>query len=331
MRILVTGGAGYVGSHVVQALLEAGHEPVVYDNLSTGHAEAVKDSELIVGDVADQDKLQGTLSRLSFDGCVHLAAVSLVGESVRFPARYFENNVVGGLALFDSLVRTEVPWVVLSSTAAVYGEPEVVPLPEDHIKRPTNPYGESKLMLEQILGWYEKAYGIRHAALRYFNAAGAHPGGHIGEDHTPETHLIPLVLQAALGQRQHVAVFGTDYPTPDGTAVRDYIHVVDLANAHLAAMDVLHSGGPTRAYNLGSERGYSVFEIIDMARQVAACEIPTSIEGRRPGDPAVLVASSGLAQRELHWSPQKDLRAMIETAWQWHSRHPMGYRERVWA
>lgn len=331
MRILVTGGAGYVGSHVVQTLLEAGHEPIVYDNLSTGHADSVRDAAMVVGDVADRDRLVNTLKRYPCDGCINLAAVSLVGESMRDPARYFRTNVAGSLVLFDSLVAVGVPWLVLSSTAAVYGEPESVPIPEDHPKRPTNPYGESKWMLETILGRYEQAYGFRHVSLRYFNAAGAHPGGEIGEDHTPETHLIPLVLQAALGQRAKVSIFGTDYATSDGTAIRDYVHVCDLASAHLAAMQQLCTGGRSGSYNLGSQRGYSVLDIIQMARQVTGLDIPVSFEARRAGDPAKLVASSAMAQMELGWTPLLDLRAIIETAWEWHSKHPSGYRERVTA
>lgn len=325
MRILVTGGAGYVGSHVVQALLEAGHEPIVYDNLSTGHAEAVQEAELVVGDVADQDRLGQVLKRSNFDGCVHLAAWSQVGESMRDPSKYFANNVTGGLSLFDSLVQNAVPWVVLSSTAAVYGEPKSVPISEDHPPRPTSPYGESKLSLEKILGWYEEAYGLRYTALRYFNAAGAHPSGRIGEDHKPETHLIPLVLQAALGQRDQVSVFGMDYPTPDGTAVRDYIHVCDLASAHLASMERLHVGELGSVVNLGNERGFSVLEVIEKAQEVTGKNISVSYEGRRAGDPAVLVASSRSASAALGWSPKHDLTSIVASAWQWHEEHRFGY------
>jgi UDP-glucose 4-epimerase len=329
MRVLVAGGAGYIGSHVVKALLESGHEPVVYDNLSTGHAQAVPDAELIVGDVSDRESLLRLLRRCSFDGCIHLAASSLVGESMQAPSRYFHNNVGGGLVLFDALIAADVPWVVLSSTAAVYGEPEAVPITEDHPTRPTNPYGESKLMLERILGWYEKAYGLRYTALRYFNAAGAHPDGSIGEDHSPETHLLPLVLQVALGQRDTIAVFGTDYPTPDGTAVRDYVHVCDLADAHLRAMERLHRGETSRIFNLGSQRGYSVLEVIEAARRVTGRSIPVSLQERRAGDPAVLVASAERARIELGWTPQYDLEGIVSGAWRWHESHPAGYRERV--
>lgn len=325
MRVLVTGGAGYIGSHVVRALLEAGHHPVVYDNLSTGHEAAVPDAELVVGDVADRDSLLSLLKRTPFDGCVHLAAKSLVGESMSDPARYFHNNVGGGLVLFDSLAAADVPWVVISSTAAVYGEPEMVPMTEDHPTQPTSPYGESKLMLERILRWYEQAYGLRHTALRYFNAAGAHVDGDIGEDHTPETHLLPLVLQAALGQRDAIAVFGTDYPTPDGTAVRDYIHVCDLADAHLRAMVRLHGGGASRAFNLGNQCGYSVLEVIETARRVTGRTILVSLQGRRSGDPAVLVASTQQARAELGWTPQYGLVEIVSSAWGWHHLNPSGF------
>lgn len=329
MRVLVTGGAGYIGSHVVRALLEAGHEPVVYDNLSTGHAAAVKGCELVQGDVRDRHRLGEALRKYRFDGAVHLAAVSLVGVSMREPAQYFDNNVTGGLSLFDSLIAADVPWLVLSSTAAVYGDPETVPIPESHRTLPTNPYGESKLALERILGWYEKAYGFRSIALRYFNAAGAHPQGDIGEDHNPETHLIPLVLQAALGKREFIEVFGTDYPTSDGTAIRDYVHVVDLADAHLRAMERLANGAAGGVYNLGSQHGYSVLEIIDTARRVTGRPIEVRYGPRRPGDPPVLVAEAAQALADLGWQPQWTLEGIVKTAWRWHGAHLPQERERV--
>jgi len=327
LRILVTGGAGYVGSHVVAALLEKGHEVVVFDNLSTGHPEAVMGVRLVVGDIGDHVALAATLQQYPCDGCVHLAAASLVGESFRHPAAYFRNNLVNGLVLLDALVGSSVPWIVFSSTAAVYGEPEQVPIPEAHPCQPSNPYGESKLAVERALAWYNRAYGLRFAALRYFNAAGAHPGGLIGEDHTPETHLIPLVLQVALKQRQIIQVFGSDYPTPDGTAVRDYVHVCDLANAHLFAISRLCAGGDSRAYNLGSQQGFSVLQVIQAARLITDRSIPLQQAERRPGDPAILVASSTLAQEELSWRPQLGLMEMLSTAWEWHRTHPEGYKK----
>ncbi|MFZ5825017.1 MAG: UDP-glucose 4-epimerase GalE [Bacillota bacterium] len=326
MKVLVTGGAGYIGSHVVQALLEAGHEPVVYDNLSTGHVQAVKEAELVVADIADRERLSTTLAKHQFDGAIHLAAVSLVGESMRNPSRYFNNNIVNGLHLFDSLVSASVPWAVLSSTAAVYGEPKEIPISETHSQQPANPYGESKLALERILGWYEKAYGFRSIALRYFNAAGAHPSGKIGEHHDPETHLIPIVLQVALGQRDAVDIFGSDYATPDGSAVRDYVHVCDLAAAHVAAMERLNGGAPTTTYNLGSEQGYSVLEIVEASRRVSGKEIPVRMAPRRAGDPPILVASADKARVELGWCTHYDLEGIVETAWRWHMIFPHGYR-----
>lgn len=327
MRVLVTGGAGYVGSHVVRSLLAAGHEPIVFDNLSAGHIAAIGEAEAVVGDVADSARLRRTLSERVFDGCIHLAALSLVAESVQRPSHYFRNNVLGGLNLLDALVIHEVPWVVFSSTAAVYGEPSTPRISESNPIRPTSPYGDSKAMMEKVLERYEVAHGLRHIALRYFNAAGAHPSGAIGEDHSPETHLIPIVMAAALGLRDGVSVFGDDYPTHDGTAVRDYVHVCDLADAHLKAMHRLQSGGPSGVYNLGGERGYSVLEIIDMVSKVTGRSVHTNRIGRRPGDPATLVASSELARIELGWAPRNDLRAIIESAWRWHETHPHGYRK----
>jgi UDP-glucose 4-epimerase len=238
---------------------------------------------------------------------------------MREPAQYFDNNVVGGLSLFDALVKADVPWLVLSSTAAVYGDPVVTPIPESHRVLPTNPYGESKLSLERILGWYDKAYGFRSTPLRYFNAAGAHPSGDIGEDHNPETHLVPIVLQAALGQREHVDVFGMDYPTPDGTAVRDYVHVCDLAAAHLSAIKRLASGAPSATFNLGSQQGYSVLEIVEAARRVSGRPIEVRYAARRPGDPPVLVADATRAKLELSWAPRWTLEGIVETAWRWHA------------
>lgn len=326
LRVLVTGGAGYVGSHVVRKLLEAGDEPVVYDNLSTGHIQSVQHAEFVEGDVGDFDRLLETVKRYRFDGAVHLAADSLVGESVRNPSKYFRNNVGKGMLLFDALVSGGVPWVVLSSTAAVYGNPGSIPISENHSALPTSPYGESKLMLERMLQWYGQAYGFRSVALRYFNAAGAHSSGDLGEDHEPETHLIPTVLQAALGLKPFVEVFGSDYSTPDGTAIRDYIHVTDLAQAHVAAMQKLHGGGNSGVYNLGNQTGYSVLEIVTMARHVSGKTVNVRSAPRRPGDPDILVADAGTARVQLGWTPRHDLRSIVASAWEWHARHPQGYR-----
>lgn len=319
MRILVIGGAGYIGSHVARSLVEAGFDVVVYDNLSRGHRRAVGDLPFVRGDVGDRSLLEEIVRRWGVAAAIHLAADSLVGESVADPRRYFANNVGQGLAMLDVLLRSGVRRFILSSTAAVYGEPERVPIPEDHPLRPTNPYGESKAFLETVLRRYDQAYGLRYASLRYFNAAGAHPRGDLGEDHDPETHLIPVVLQAALGLRDGVTVFGDDYPTPDGTAVRDYVHVCDLAEAHVLALRALLDGAPSAVYNLGNSRGYSVKEVLEAARRVTGRPIPHGVGPRRPGDPAVLVASSEKIREGLGWQPRYgDLDVIVATAWQWH-------------
>lgn len=331
MRILVTGGAGYIGSHVARSLAEAGFEPVVYDNLSRGHRQAAGPFPFVHGDVGDGALLEETVRRWGIGAAVHLAADSLVGESVADPRRYFENNVGRGLALLGTLLRCEVRRFILSSTAAVYGEPEQVPIPEDHPLRPTNPYGESKAFLETVLRRYDAAHGLRFVSLRYFNAAGAHPRGDLGEDHDPETHLVPIVLQAALGERDRVVVFGDDYPTPDGTAVRDYVHVCDLAEAHVLALRALLDGTPSAVYNLGNSRGHSVREVLETARRVTGRPIPHEVGPRRPGDPAVLVASSEKIRRELGWRPRyAGLETILATAWRWHrSRSEIAVRKEV--
>jgi UDP-glucose 4-epimerase len=324
MKILVTGGAGYIGSVVVERLLRGGITPVVYDNLSKGHREAVAPGALLVeGDLADRDCLVKTLDDFRCEAVIHLAALSLVGESVRQPHLYFQNNVAGGLQLLEAMRDTGVNQLVLSSTAAVYGIPSTIPITEDTPTCPTNPYGESKLAFERLLPWYEEAYGIRAIRLRYFNAAGA--SERYGEDHTPETHLIPNVLRVAAGLAPAVSIFGEDYPTPDGTCIRDYIHVEDLADAHILALSAVKK--QSGVYNLGYGSGYSVAEVVEMARQVTGRWISTEASPRRPGDPPVLIASADRCRRDLGWQPKKsELDQILESAWRWHQAHPKGYR-----
>lgn len=327
MRILVTGGAGYIGSHAVKLFLARGHDVWVYDNLSMGHRAAVPADRLIVADLAERERLDHTLVMNRIDAVVHFAAFTYVGESVKDPGTYYQNNLVNTLTLMECLRRHGIWRFVLSSTAAVYGVPDKMPITEDMPKQPINPYGASKLAVERVLADYAPAYGWGYAALRYFNAAGASPDGAIGEDHEPETHLIPLVLQTALGRRPHIEVFGSDYPTPDGTCVRDYIHVDDLAEAHLLALERLEHG-KGYCFNLGIGRGYSVREVIQVAEEVTGKKIAVKEAGRRTGDPPVLVASADAIRRELGWQPRyTDLRAIIETAWNWHRTHPRGYAD----
>lgn len=323
MNILVTGGAGYIGSVVAERLIKSGHTPIIYDDLSKGHREAVlPGAVLAVGDLKDTTRLEECLRANRVEAVIHLAASSLVGESMTIPSRYFRNNTVAGIELLDAMLACGVTRIVFSSTAAVYGEPETTPITEDSPQRPTNPYGESKLAFEKVLQWYDAAYGVKYATLRYFNAAGA--SARLGEHHDPETHLIPIILSCALGGRPEVAVFGDDYPTPDGTCIRDYIHVEDLADAHILALGALDRG--SRVYNLGNGNGYSVNEVLEAARRITGQTIPSRIAPRRPGDPAVLVASSELIKRELGWDPKRfELDAIIESAWQWHRAHPRGY------
>jgi UDP-glucose 4-epimerase len=326
MNILVTGGAGYIGSHTVLELVGRGHRVVVLDNLSKGHRAALQGVELVHGDTGDSVLVRELFKKHGVEAVVHFAASSLVGESVRQPAAYYHNNVIKGLALLDAMVESGVRCLVFSSTAAVYGEPVEVPIPEGHPTVPTNPYGATKLALEGAMRWYGEAYGLRCVSLRYFNAAGADPSGEIGEDHDPETHLIPLVLKAAAGLLPHLEVFGTDYPTPDGTCVRDYIHVIDLAAAHVLALDALAAGAPSAVYNLGNGNGYSVLEVIQAAEEVAGRPINVRYGPRRPGDPASLVAGSAKIMDKLGWQPRfADLKVIIDTAWRWHSTHPHGF------
>lgn len=316
--VLVTGGAGYIGAHTVRELARSGYEPVIYDDLSRGHREHVEGYELIVGKVEDRESLSRALGSRKFDAVIHFAAESQVGESMTFPEKYFCRNVIGGLTLFSAMLEAGIKKLVLSSSAAVYGEPEKVPIPEDSPLAPTNPYGETKAMLERILDWYDKAYGFKSIRLRYFNAAGADPEGGIGEEHEPETHLIPLVIRAAV-TGEPVKVFGTDYPTNDGTAVRDYIHVTDLARAHVLALEALERGEGSFAVNLGTGRGYSVMEVIKTVEKVTGRQVPYEIAPRRRGDPAVLVASSSKAEEWLGFElKHSSLEEIVGTAWNWH-------------
>ncbi len=323
--ILVAGGAGYIGSHMVALLVEKGYDVVVVDNLCTGHWQAVKGAKLRVGDLRDGNFLDQVFSEFPIDGVINFAAYSLVGESVTNPLKYYGNNVAGSQSMLTAMKNHGVKKIVFSSTAATYGEPEKQPIEETDRTEPTNPYGATKLAIEGMLKWCDKAYGIKYAALRYFNAAGANTEVGIGEDHNPESHLIPIVLQAALGKRDHVGIFGDDYPTPDGTCVRDYIHVRDLASAHLLALEYLDKGGESGSFNLGNGTGYSVKEIIDTARKVTGKPIPATVEPRRAGDPSVLIASNKKAQEVLGWKPERGLEQIISDAWTWHSSHPDGY------
>lgn len=319
MKILVTGGAGYIGSVVTEELVKINHNVTVYDNLSKGHREAVApEAKFIEGDLHETGKLAEVFRREQIEAVIHMAASSLVGESVAEPAKYYHNNLTAGLSLLEAMRQVDVKKIVFSSTAAVYGEPEKYPIEESDALAPTNPYGESKLAFENILKWFENAYKIRYASLRYFNAAGA--SAKCGEQHDPETHLIPIILQAATGEREYVEVFGTDYPTADGTCIRDYVHVVDLAQAHILALDILDER--SAIYNLGcGGNGYSVKEVIDAAEQVTGKKINVKYGARRAGDPAVLIASSDKIKRELNWQPkQQDLSEIVRSAWLWEQK-----------
>ncbi len=317
--ILVAGGAGYIGSHVAKLLAQKGYHPVVLDNLVYGHRWAAKWGTFVEADLADRERVRDVLLEHRIRAVMHFAAFAYVGESVRVPAKYYRNNVANTIALLEVMAEVESEHFIFSSTCATYGEPEQVPIPEGHPQRPINPYGRTKLMVEQMLHDFEVAHGMRHVNLRYFNAAGADPEGELGEDHDPETHLIPLVLEVALGKRQHIAIFGTDYPTPDGTCIRDYIHVTDLAEAHVLALEHLLAGGESRSYNLGNGQGYSVRQVIDGARRLTGHPIPSLEARRRWGDPAVLVGSSEKIRAELGWEPRyAGLETILETAWKWH-------------
>jgi len=326
MNVLVTGGAGYVGSIVAEELVKEGYKVIVLDNLKQGHKGAVlPEAEFALADIGDAQALDNVFRRFKIDAVMHMAAEAAVEYSMTDPERYFRSNIVGGINLLDTMLKHDVTKFIFSSTAAVYGEPENTPIREDHPKVPLNSYGESKLMFEHILDWYGKAYGLKHISLRYFNAAGA--SKHLGEDHHPETHLIPNVLKAALDKNSSVAIFGTDYPTKDGSCIRDYIHVVDIAKAHILALKRLESLS-SRVYNLGNGEGYSVLEVIETVRKVTGAVISIKVQPRRLGDPAILVASSSRAKSELGWKPEfPKLENIIESAWRWMRQHPNGYEQ----
>jgi UDP-glucose 4-epimerase len=328
MQILVTGGAGYIGSVVTTELLKAGHEVVVFDNLSRGHRQALPEAaKLIVGDVTDRESLNLLFKSHSLEAVIHFAARIEVAESMKVPEQYYRINSVGTLTLLEAMLAAGVRKFVFSSTAALYGNPERTPIQEDDKLAPTNVYGDSKFLVERMLGWMHEIHGLRYASLRYFNASGA-ARSDLGEDHSPESHLIPLILKVALGQRPNISIFGTDYSTPDGCCVRDYIHVLDLASAHLLALDAL-SQNSRLIYNLGTGQGFSVREVIEIARRVTGHPIPAVECPRRPGDPSTLVASSEKIQKELGWRPKhSDLEHIVSSAWEWHRRHPNGFGDR---
>lgn len=327
MAVLVCGGAGYIGSHMVAALVEKGYDTVVADNLDCGHRKAVRSEaafyEADIGDTAAMDRI---FSAHNIDAVVNFAAYMRVEESVQDPAKYFRNNVTGTLTLLDTMIKYGVKKLVFSSSASVYGIPERIPITEDMPKAPISPYAETKLAAEQIFKWYDRAYGLKYVALRYFNVAGAHESGRIGEDHDPETHMIPVCLHAALGKIPLLKLMGDDYPTPDGTCIRDYVHVMDLADAHILALEKLNREPTSEAYNLGSQSGFSNKEIIAMTKKITGVDFPVEIRGRRPGDPPTLVASSQKIRTELGWDPKRTtIETIISTAWAWHSAHPNGY------
>lgn len=329
MAILICGGAGYIGSHAVAELVTRGEEVIVVDNLQKGHANAVwEGAKLYVGDLRSSVFMDKVFTENKIDAVIHFAADSLVGESVTEPLKYYENNVTSAICLLKSMNKFGVKKIVFSSTAATYGEPESVPIVETDKTVPTNPYGETKLAVEKMLKWSEAAYGIKHVVLRYFNVAGAHESGKIGEDHSPETHLIPIILQVALGKREKIAIYGDDYDTKDGTCVRDYIHVMDLVNAHILAVDKLRKTETSGTYNLGNGTGFTVKEVIDASRIITGHPIPAQLSERRAGDPAILIASSEKAMKELGWTPKYNrLEQIIESAWLWHKSKPNGYED----
>ncbi len=329
MTILVLGGAGYIGSHTVYELIDAGEDVVIVDNLQTGHKGALHPkARFYKGDIRDEKFLDDLFNNEKIDSVIHFAANSLVGESMIDPLKYYDNNLYGTMILLKSMVKNGIEKIVFSSTAATYGEPEKTPIFEKDRTEPTNTYGETKLSMEKMFKWVSKAHGLRYVSLRYFNACGAHVSGKIGEDHSPETHLIPLILQVPNGKREHIGIFGDDYKTPDGTCIRDYIHVTDLAQAHILAVKYLNKGNESDIFNLGNGVGFSVKEVIETARKVTGHPIPAKISKRRAGDPAILIASSDKAKSILGWNPSHNsLDEIIETAWKWHKTHPNGYED----
>ncbi len=329
MTILVLGGAGYIGSHMVYELVARGIDVVVADNLETGHKEAVHpQARFYEGDIRNRAFVDSVFDKEKIDAVIHFAANSLVAESMKNPLKYYDNNVCGTKVLLESMIAHDVKKIVFSSTAATYGEPENIPISETDKTSPINTYGETKLAMEKMMNWTDTAHGLKYVALRYFNACGAHPSGEIGEAHSPESHLIPLVLQVPLGQRDHIDICGTDYATKDGTCVRDYVHVMDLAQAHVLAVEYLMQGNESNVFNLGSGEGYSVREIVEAARKVTELPIKAQDAPRRGGDPATLIASSAKARSVLGWKPQyNDMEEIIATAWKWHSTHPNGYQK----
>ncbi len=330
MTVLVCGGAGYIGSHTVYELIDKGDDVVIVDSLETGHIKAVhKDARFYKGDIRDKEFLTNVFDKENIDAVIHFAANSLVGESMVNPLKYYDNNLYGTKVLLEVMIEHDVKKIVFSSTAATYGEPERVPILETDKTEPTNTYGETKLSMEKMMKWTDVAHGLKYVALRYFNACGAHKSGEIGEDHHPETHLIPLILQVPLGKREAISVFGNDYDTKDGTCIRDYIHVTDLAQAHILAVDYLMKGNESNVFNLGNGVGFTVNEVIETARKVTGKEIKAVMAERRAGDPAQLIASSEKAKTVLGWKPEHaDLEEIIASAWKWHSTHPDGYMDK---
>ena len=326
MAVLVCGGAGYIGSHAVRELLAAGEEVIIADNLSTGHRKAIPAVKFYECDIRDKAALKKIFAENKVEAVFHFAAFIEAGESVKLPLKYFNNNVYGMQILLEAMTECGVDKIIFSSSAAVYGEPEKIPIDEGDATFPVNPYGDSKLIMEMMIRRVSAAQGVRYVSLRYFNASGASLDGTIGEDHHPETHLIPLILQVPLGKRDHITIFGDDYPTPDGTCIRDYIHVLDLANAHICALNYLRGGGESNFFNLGTGHGFSVKEIIDAAEKVTGLKIKKELGARRPGDPARLIALGEKARKILQWTPRFDnVEKIIATAWNWHKSHPNGY------